>query len=57
MLGSGYTTVIKYIRVTQGSKYTWKIPEYVWLCLNVPKFVWMGFALHSNIVTSYLKET
>ena len=47
----------QYVRVAQGSKYVWITPGYVWLCLNVPKFVWMAFALHSSIVIPYLKET
>ena len=28
----------EYARVTQGSEYVWIIPEYVWLCLNIPKY-------------------
>ena len=32
------------------------IPGYVWLCLNVPKFIRMAFALHLLIVIPYVKE-
>ena len=53
--GSGYTTV-EYVRVTQGSEYAWIIPGYVWLCLNLPKSVWMAFVLHLLIVIPYLRE-
>ena len=45
-----------YVRVAQGSKYAWIIPGYILLCLNVPKFVWMAFTLHSPIVIPYLNE-
>ena len=31
--------------------------EYAWLCLNVPKSVWMAFVLHLPIVIPYLKES
>ena len=44
----------KYVRVTQGSEYARIIPELVWLCLNVPKSVWMAFALHLLIVIPYI---
>ena len=37
-------------------EYALIIPWYAWLCLNVPKFVWMDFVLHSSIVIPYLKE-
>ena len=37
-------------------EYAWIIPEYVGLCLNVFKFVWMAIILHSVIVIPYLKE-
>ena len=30
--------------------YAWKIPGYVWLYMNVPKFVWRAFVLHSPIL-------
>ena len=40
----------EYFRFTQGF-------EYGWLCLNVPKSVWMVFVLHLPIVTHYLKES
>ena len=53
--GSVYTS-FKYVRVTQGSKYAWIFPGYVWLRLNVSKFVWIAFALHLSIVIPYLKE-
>ena len=33
-------------------EYAWIIPGYVWLCLNVSKFVWMAFVLHSPILIS-----
>ena len=46
----------KYARVTQDFEYARICPGYVWLCLNVPKFVWMTFVLHLPIVISYLKE-
>ena len=38
-------------------EYAWMIPGYVWLCLNVPKFVWMAFDWHSPFVIPYLKES
>ena len=38
------------------SEYAWIIPGFVWLCLNVPKFVLMAFVLHSPIGITYLKE-
>ena len=28
----------EYARVRQGSEYTWIIPEYTWICLNLPDF-------------------
>ena len=34
----------------------WIIPGYVYVCLNVPKFVWMAFVLHLANVIPYLKE-
>ena len=40
----------EYARFTQGF-------EYAWLCLNVPKSVWMAFVLHLPIVIPYLKES
>ena len=49
----------KYVRVRHGSEYAWICLNnfwICWLCLNVPKFVWMAFALHSPIVIPYLKE-
>ena len=46
----------KYARVTQSFEYAWIIPGYAWLCLNVPKSVWMSFVLHLLIVIPYLKE-
>ena len=46
----------EYARVTEGSEYAWKIPEYAWTCLimsayagmcvNMPKSAWMDFVLH-----------
>ena len=36
--------------------YAWTIPGYVLLYLNVPKFVWMAFALHLTIVIPDLNE-
>ena len=48
---------LKYVRVTPSSKYAWIISGHVWLCLNLPKFVWIAFVLHSPIVISYLKES
>ena len=39
----------EYARFTQGF-------EYAWLCLNVPKSVWMAFVLHLPIVIPYLKD-
>ena len=38
------------------AEYAWIIPEYVLLCLEVPKFVWMAFVLHSLNVIPHLKE-
>ena len=37
-------------------EYATIIPGYTWLCLNVPKSVWMDFLLHLSIVIPYLKE-
>ena len=37
-------------------EYVCIIPGYAWLCLNVPKSVWMAFVLHLPILISYLKE-
>ena len=56
MLGFWIYHSFKYFRVRQGFKHAWIIPEYVWLCLNVPKFVWMAFVLHSPIVILYPKK-
>ena len=39
----------EYVRFTQGFEYTW-------LCLSVPKSVWMAFVLHLPIVIPYLKD-
>ena len=30
--------------------YARTILEYAWLCLNVPKYVWMAFVIHLPIV-------
>ena len=46
----------EYAKVTQGFEYTWIIPGYAWLCLNVPKSVSMAFVLHLLIEIPYLKE-
>ena len=56
----------EYARVTKGSEYAWKVPEYFWLCLNItkyagvyvnmPKSVWMAFVLHLPIVIPRLLE-
>ena len=47
----------KYVRVTQVCEYVWIISGYVWLCLNVPKSVWMAFVLHLLIIViPYIKE-
>ena len=49
----------KYVRVIQGSKYTWICLNNSWICqilLNVPKFVWMAFVLHWSIEIPYLKN-
>ena len=57
--GSGYTKVLNMPglhRVFNIPEYDRIIPGYDWLCLNVPKFVWMTFVLHLPIVISYLKE-
>ena len=43
-------------RVLNMPEYVCIIPGYAWLCLNVPKSVWMAFVLHLPIVISYLKE-
>ena len=62
MLGFWIHDSFKYVRVTQGSKYAWICLNNSWICLiirqcvNVPKFVWMAFVLHSPIVIPYLKE-
>ena len=37
-------------------EYAWIIPGCAWLCLNVPKSVWMASVLHLHIVIPYLKE-
>ena len=46
----------KYVRVTESFEYAWIIPGYVWLCLNVPRSVWIAFVSYLHIVISYLKE-
>ena len=46
----------KYVKLTQGSKYAWINPGYIWLYLNVPKFVWTAFVLHSSIAILYIKK-
>ena len=43
-------------QVIQGFEYTWIIPGYAWLCLNVPKSVWMAFDLHLPIIIPYLQK-
>ena len=43
-------------KVLNMREYDWIIPGYAWLCLNVPKPVWMDFVLHLPIVIPYLKE-
>ena len=40
----------RYARVTQGSEYARIIPEYGWLCLIMPKSIWMVFVLYLPIV-------
>ena len=37
-------------RVLIMTEYVWMILGYAWLCLNVPKYVWMAFAIHLPIV-------
>ena len=56
MLGFWIYHGSKYVSVTHGFEYAWVIPGYAWLCLNVPKPVWMAFVLHLSIVIPYLKE-
>ena len=46
----------KYVRILNMPQYVWIIPEYAWLCLSVPKSVWMAFVLYLPIVFPYLKE-
>ena len=46
----------KYSRVMQGFEYAWIITGYAWLCLNLPKSIWIAFVLHLPIVIPYLKE-
>ena len=31
----------EYARVTLGSEYAWIIPDYVWVCLNMPECAWI----------------
>ena len=67
--GSEYASDSEYVRVLDTvlnmpglhgvlnmPEYAWIIPGYAWLCLNVPKSVWMVFASHLPIVIPYLKE-
>ena len=30
----------EYVRVTEGSEYTWIIHEHSWICLIMPRYVW-----------------
>ena len=46
----------KYFRVPNMPEYVWMIPGYAWLCLNVPKSLWIPFALPLTIVIPYPKE-
>ena len=41
-------------RVLIMAEYAWIILGYAWLCLNVPKYVWMALVIHLAIVISYL---
>ena len=41
-------------RVLIMMEYAWVILGYTWLCLNVPKYVWMAFVMHLPIVIHYL---
>ena len=43
-------------RILNMPEYTWKIPGYAWLCLNIPKTVWMVFTLYLAIVIPHLNE-
>ena len=56
MLGFWMYHGSKYDRITQGFEYAWIIPRYAWLCLNVPKFVWVAFVLLLPIIIPHLKE-
>ena len=56
--GSGYTTILNIPglhRVVNMPEYAWIIPGYVWVCLNIPKSVWITFVLHLPFVIPYLK--
>ena len=50
---SNINSFMKYAKL-QGvlimTEYVWMILGYAWLCLNVPKYVWMTFAIHLPIV-------
>ena len=51
--GSNSNSFMKYAklhRVLIMTEYAWIILGYAWLCLNVPKYVWMVFVIHFSIV-------
>ena len=54
-----WTTVVNMAglyKVLNMPEYAWIIPGYAWLCLNVPKSLWMAFVLHLPIAIPCLKE-
>ena len=42
----------EYAWITQGSQNAWMIPEHVWICVNMPKSIWIAFVLPFPIVFS-----
>ena len=64
--GSEYTRVLnlpgfwiyqgsEYVRIIQGSEYAWLCLN-VWICVNMPKSIWMAFVLHCPIVIPCLLQ-
>ena len=52
---NGIMKYAKLHRVPIMTEYAWIILEYVWLCLNVTKYVWMPFVIYLPIVIPYLQ--